>query len=451
MPELPVWQQLQRIGGSLTPLEVSAIIRMADTGRMAGLMDLANEARQKDCHLLSVLATAEESIAGLDWEILPPEDASFKEKKAARFVEAWFKGYRDLRRTLAHHAGAVFYSFSVSEMTWMRDGASLVPEAILPRAHRRFIYGDFDGRLRWYDENGGMAYPGIDIAEAYPDRFIVSQPRVNGDVPCREGLVRPLMWAALFRNWAMSDWLKLGEIAWKPWRRAKYPRNADDNTIDELVAMLEGMSSSGVGAYPDDVQVDIDWPKNAASSGQSMHRELFDVVASEISKAVLGQTLTTEQGRVGALALGQVHNEVRKDLRASRAKAVANDFGRDVVEPMTRMNFGGDVRPPIFRLVTEDAADLTTFSAGIKNLTDSGVRVPVRWIWEQCGIPEPEEGEECVGGAPEEDSADADPNAANPDATDPAAEGDAPPAKPKPKKGRGHGREEDREESARDA
>ena len=63
--DLPLWNQNARIGGGLKPADVTRIIRQADSGNMASLMDLANESPQKDCHLQAVLSQSEESIAGL--------------------------------------------------------------------------------------------------------------------------------------------------------------------------------------------------------------------------------------------------------------------------------------------------------------------------------------------------------------------------------------------------
>ena len=60
-----LYYQHTRIGGSLTPEDVSNILRTADTGYMWRLADLANESRQKDCHLQSILGTREMAIAGM--------------------------------------------------------------------------------------------------------------------------------------------------------------------------------------------------------------------------------------------------------------------------------------------------------------------------------------------------------------------------------------------------
>ncbi len=439
-PDLPVWQQLQRVGGALTPNQVSAIIREADQGRMAGLMDLANEVRQKDCHLQAVLSTGEEAISGLPWELDLPPMHKRVERKAAEFCDRVLRSQRNFARFIAHHAGAAYYGYSVSEIAWARDGATLVPADLRPLAHRRFLYAYETGRLHLFDNNGTMTLPGIDLRADYPLQFVVSQPRINGDVPCREGLVRALMWAALFRNWSISDWLKLGEIAWKPWRTGTYTREATDEDINGLVAVLEGMTSSGVAVVPEGTKLEISWPGGGSSGagGRGTHSELFAVVGAEMSKAVLGQTLTTEQGAVGSQALGRVHNEVRKDLREARAKSVAGDICRDLIEPLVRLNFGPGVCAPVFQFLTDDALDLSSFAASMKTLREAGLRIPAQWVRDQAGIPEPADDAELLGDADLVDT---------PPEPDPAP---APADEAPPPKEESHGDQEEKE-AAREA
>jgi len=400
IPELPLWAQMLRIGGSLTPQQVSNYIREADGGRMAPLIDLANEARQKDGHLQSILSTSEEAISGLDWELVLPEKPKLKEKKLAEWMDAQLRLTPSFRRLLAHQAGAVYYGYAVTEIEWMNAGGRLAPRCFRPISPRRFAFDMTSSVLCWWDAIGTMANP-VDFYAAYPDRFIVSQPRVNGDVPCREGLVRVLVWAALFRNWGLSDWLKLAEIAWKPWRTGTYEKTtSDDSEAQDLLAILEIMSSTGVAVVPKTATIDVQWPKSGGGS-TSNHHELLSMLASEMSKAVLGQTLTTEQTRVGSQALGNVHNEVRKDLRDARAAAVASDIDRDIIGPMARLNAGDGTRPPTFRFLTEDPTDLVQFATGVKLLVDAGAKISQEWVRQEAGIPEPDDDDELLqpGGA----------------------------------------------------
>lgn len=426
IPDQSLWFQFQRIGGALTPQQVSDIIRMADTGDMSSLVDLANEMRQKDGHLQSVLQTRETALCGLGWELVYPGQDP-KARKGARqrkFVERVLKTHPDLRRLIAHLTGAAYYGYAVSEIVWGVKADRMVPERFICHGARRFGFRQEDGRFVWRDV--GTSQTGIDFLAAYPDKFIVSQPRINGDVPCREGLVRVLMWLALFRNWALSDWLKLAEIAWKPWRLAKYDKKNASKEDKELAAeIVAGMTASGVAVHPDTVTVDLKWPEGAtAGKGQGgTHDALFDVAGREMSKATLGQTLTTEQGRVGSQALGNVHNEVRMDILRADAEHIADVITKFLIEPMIRLNFGPNAPVPRFQFVTEDATDMAAFATALEKLAPI-LAMPAEWARDKLGIPHPEEDQELVGAAVDVDLGDLEDPDPEPENDDDAEEDD---------------------------
>ncbi len=392
LPDLSLWQQFTRIGGNLTPADVSCIIREADSGYTRRLIELANEARQKDCHLQGCLDQLEQAISGLDWQLTVPEDAKAKEKKAAEFIETKLRNCPGFFQLLAHLSGSFYYGYAVSEISWARDGGFLVPAAFENHDARRFGFRQEDGRFVWRDLGAG---PGVDLREAYPGKFVISQPRVNGDVPCREGLARLLVWAALFRNWTLKDWLRLGEIAWKPWRIGTYKKEAAKEDIDGLVRVMDGMSTNGVAVVPESIDIDVKWAPNGTT--KPMHEVLFETVAREMSKATIGSTETISSSDTSGYAQARVHNDVRKDLLESRSKQIAATITRDIVAVMCLLNFGPGVRPPCFEFITQDPIDLTMFSNGISLLTAAGLKIPQSWVREQAGIPEPDGDEELMG------------------------------------------------------
>jgi phage gp29-like protein len=395
--DLPLWSQIGRIGGALTPRQVSEIIRQADMGNMAWLMDLANESRQKDCHLQSVCSTSEESIAGLAWQIVPPSDALAKEKKAAKWVEESLRSTPSFTRLIAHLAGGVYYGRAVGETNWAKIDGKLAPLEFDALAPRRFSFRQGDGRLVWRDD--GMAYEGVDFRTLYPHKFVVSQPRVTGDVPQHEGLCRVLIWAALFRNWTITDWLRTGEISWKPWRIGTYEKNASPEDKSGLETVLRQLTTDGAGMIPGTTKIAIEWPQGTTSS-KATHAELANVLAQEMSKAALGQTETVQSSSGSGYAQAKVMDGVRKDLRESRARQVGHDLTRDVVASMITLNFDG-VRSPRLEFITRDAVDLASFGKAIFDMATAGVVIPQKWARDEVGIPEPKDGEPTFGGTPE--------------------------------------------------
>lgn len=410
-----LYYQHTRIGGSLTPEDVSNILRTADTGYMWRLQDLANESRQKDCHLQSILGTREMGVTGLRQHIIPAGTTK-QDKYIAEWCNDWLANFgtqapgpgeapRDMRYLVAHLAGANYHGYSVSETLFDKDGKYVIPVGCAPVQPRRFVFDIETGRFMFWDVQGAVPYPGTDLATEFPGRFIDFHPRINGDYEAREGLARLLVWAALFRNWGLGDWMKLAEIAWKPWRKGKYnsgrgsdktlvPAAKEDRAILKLA--LESIATNGIAIYPDTVDIEVEWPKRGAGSAD--HQALCMFLAAEMSKAVLGQTLTTEQGRVGSQALGEVQNEVRHDIRDADAVGIAAVIRRDMIAPIVRLNFGNNARIPGFALVPDKVVDLGQLSIAVKNFSDAGLAIPAQWCRDTASIPHPKHGEELVGG-----------------------------------------------------
>lgn len=398
LPELPLWAQFVRLGGSLTPQIVSGILLEADTGHVSRFVDLANESRQKDATLQQGLQQRETAVAGLPWKLvypgLPADSTEGAEELA--FVEEALRGIFDLPRFIAHLTGAVYLGFAVTEIRWRKrlEDDRLVPLELVHHSQRRFGFRQADGRLVWRDD--GTDDAGVDFREKWPDRFVVAQPRVNGDVPAREGLARLLVWAALFRNWSLADWLRLGEIAWKPWRVGTYQKLASDEDIEKLTGVLERMTATGQALVPETTKLEVMWPGGGQAANKPGHGDIFSVLGAEMSKAMVGQTLTSEQGKVGSQALGRVHNEVRKDLVDADALYDSAVVTRDLVEPIVRLNFGTAARVPAFCLHREETKDLSGFATAVATLANVGTRFSQKWVRNEMAAPEPEGAEETI-------------------------------------------------------
>ena len=406
---LPVQEQFTRLGGGLTPASVSTILREADTGSIYRLVDLANESRQKDCHLQGILHTREIALSGLRWNIKPSIAAGADVATESDKAVAWFcedalanakgrgddsKGFGDL---LAHMQTGVYHGFAVAETDYTRAGMGIVPVGFFLASPRRFGFNSDTGMLEWRDQN--TMRDGVRLQQTYPYKFIQHQPRVNGDVPTREGLSHVLIWSALFRNWDIADWMKLAELSWKPWRFGVYKKTASTEDINELRTALQYLTTNGVCMHSERVEVNVEWPERERGTRPG-HSVLAEFMAMEMSKAVLGQTLTVESGERGARSLGEVHDRVRLDIREADAVAVATTIQRDILAPLVKLNFGAGVAVPEFAFVTEDAVDVGAFARACAQLVQNGLAVPQWWVRDRIGAPEPRPDEDILSGFP---------------------------------------------------
>ena len=419
---LSLWEQFNRQSGNQTPASVSQIILEADGGNPSRLVDLSNDLRQKDGHLHATLSTRENALSALPLTIDPflergMRDPSDRDAEVAGFVQDAFEGaagngqdIRSLYDLVPHLNGAVYHGYSNAETAWMRDGRWLLPEGFRLIDQRRFAFRSSDSRLVFKGSAVASAYSdGIDLMADFPGQFLQHQPRINGDVPCREGLSHLLVWPATFRNWDIVDWLRLAELAWKPWRIGRLKGHAGKEDRDRLVYVLERLTNAGIAVIGENTDVELVWPgQEGGSRTGSTHKELADWLGAEMSKAVLGQTLTTEQGSVGSYSLGKVHDQVRKDIRDQDAKAVAATLRRDLVRPLVLLNYGPNVPLPNVTFQTEDSADLNEFADAITKFKAAGLKIPLWYVQDVSGIPAPQDDDEVLGDSDEEDEVDVD-------------------------------------------
>jgi phage gp29-like protein len=420
--EKPLHEQFNRIGGGLSPADVSRILQRADQGQPATLIDLYNESRQKDGHLQGICYTRDiaVSLCGLDFVELDDDVAKRKDKKAIKLCRRTRDEFKSFGKLVEHLTGAYVSGHATAAIRWekTKDGWLLPKEAEL-LSSRDFIFSQKTGQLRY--QRNPYDLEGVDLLAENPGRIVQVQRRITGDVQVREGLIRCLVWAALFRNWSLKDWIALGEIGWKPWRLATYKKGASQKDIDELCDMLERLGATGVAAIPETTELKVEWPKGMApgTGGSSTHRELLDTMGREMSKAVLGQTTSAEPGPNGSRASDQVRDKVRSDIREQDAVATAAGLLEQLFSLVVSVNLGDDVAAPVPWFQTDESVDQLAFAQAVKNLADAKVRIPQKWIRDELGAPEPKEGEECIGEAeaePDEDPAD--PNAKPQDGED---------------------------------
>jgi phage gp29-like protein len=397
--ERPLYEQFTRIGGSLRPDQVSWIVRRADAGYPDQLIDLGNESRQKDGHLQGILSTREAAVAACEIDFVVPERANQRkgrrDKRAVQLCQRVVDDFDNWPVFVEHLTGAFFPGHATSEVQWRKtkDGF-LLPYRAQPVFPRHFVFSTSDGRLRYAPQTGQE----IDLLEENPGRIVQVQRRIVGDVPCREGLIRLLVWGALFRNWTLTDWIALGETGWKPWRIGEYEKGASDADIEVLEQALEEVGSTGVAVLPETTSLKVEWPSGMApgTGGSGTHRELFDTIGREMSKAVLGTTTSIESGPNGDRAATETRDGLRLEKREQDAVAVAAALKAHLFTWVVKLNLGEDVLVPTPWFQTDEATDQFKFAQAVDKLA-KWVRIPAKWVRDEVGMPEPKEGEEILG------------------------------------------------------
>lgn len=369
----------------LTPVKLAEIFREADAGDVLRQMELFEEMEEKDPHLFSQLQTRKNAVTGLDFEIIPFGDDP-QDKEIADFVEEQLNSLESLEDIETDLLDAIGKGFAVSEIMWGYDEGHVVVREIKSRHQKRFFWDAVDDsfKVRTREAPEGVLLP--------TNKFILHRYKARSGHPSRAGILRVVAWMYLFKNYDLKDWVSFAEVYGLPLRLGKYAPGASEADKVALMEALIQIGADAAGIIPDGTSIDFITTEKTSST--DLYERLARYCDEQISKAVLGQTLTSDSGG-GSYAQSKTHNDVRHDLTVADCKALASTLRRDLIRPLVLFNFGEDKRIPNIRFDCEESEDLeqTANILGIL-IEKTGLRVPTSFIYKKFSIPEPEADEE---------------------------------------------------------
>jgi phage gp29-like protein len=384
----------------LTPARMREILRTADYGWQREQMELFEEMEEKDTHLASILQTRKLALTGMRWDIQADGEAP-ADVKIADFVREQLAGISDFQDDLLDLLDAIGKGFSVVEILWRVDaGANQVGLADLRWIHPKRISFLNQMVLRILTDDEPTA--GV---EPKPWQVIFHRYRARSGLSTRGGVLRTVALPYLLKNYALKDWAAFNEVFGMPLRLGKYDVSATPADRAALAQALRSLGTDAAGIISANTQIEFVEAGLKAGGAMIPYHVLFQAMNAEMSKAVLGQTLTSDTGtggRGGSLAMARVHDEVRTDLRDADAAALSRTLKDQLLRPLVGFNFGWDAPVPQFVLLTEDSPDLKSDSEMVKNLVDAGAGacIPAGYINDHFGIPVPEDGAETLKAAP---------------------------------------------------
>jgi len=368
--------------GYLTRLEnPDPVLRSEAYGKGLRLYDEV----ERDPHAGAVLQTRYLSVIGKEWEVLPA-DESRKAKKAAELVEEALSSM-NFTQACAELLQAVLYGFKSAEVMWQARGGLWMPKKIMGKHPRRFVFTP-ERELRLLTPQSM-----IDGEELPPRKFITFT-WGDSDNPYGKGLGQKLWWPVWFKKHGVKFWLVFLEKFGMPTVVGKYPPGTDTKLQQDLMDALDAIQTETGMKIPENMTVEL---LEAARTGQASYQGLCDYMDRQISKAVLGQTLTTEVKDEGSYAASQTHDEVRQDIIKADADLLCECLNASLVRWIVDVNLGPQNDYPQLWIRVEEEQDLKPQAERDKILVrEIGVPVARRYFYETYGLPEPEDGDELV-------------------------------------------------------
>lgn len=376
----------------LTPAKLARILSQAEQGDLIAQCELAEDMEEKDGHIFSELQKRRRALLDVEWQIVPPRNASAAEIKDCEMLTEQLEDMQILDDLIFDMSDAILKGFSNSEIVWQQQGKLWLPEAFNFKDPSWFMTGQPDGdtnskevvernelRLRDNTLNGAALQPFGWISHVH---------KTKSGYLGRNGLARVLAWPFLFKNYGVRDLAEFLEIYGLPLRLGKYPTGADKTEKATLLRAVMSIGHNAGGIIPKGMDIDF---KEAAKGNKDPFEYMISLMEKTVSKAILGGTLTSQaDGKSSTNALGNVHNEVRQELRDSDLKQIGNTLSRDLVLPMYMLN-GKSYRTPnrsprlVFNVV--EAEDLKGYAESLPKLVEIGFAIPQQWAQDKLQIP----------------------------------------------------------------
>ena len=375
----------------LTPSKLASILDQAEQGDLLAQFDLYEDMEEKDGHIAAELGKRRRALL-VDWSVVPPDNPTPAEKRNAELLAELVGEIADFEDVLFDVTDAIGKGFSCCEIEWHKPGKYWLPKTITHRPQSWFtVHRGYRQQLRL---RSNTTVDGIVGEPLQPFGWITHVHKAKSGYLERTAMFRQLVWPYLFKNYSVGDLAEFLEIYGIPVRIGKYPSGASEKEKMTLLRALVGIGHNAAGIIPAGMELDF---LDAATGDPKAFELMLNWCERTQSKVILGGTLTSgADGKSSTNALGNVHNEVRKDLRDSDIRQVGSTITRDLLYPLALLNGlapDGMRRCSVFQLDVGETEDMAAYAEALPKLVDIGVQIPVQWAQEKLGIPQPEDGE----------------------------------------------------------
>ena len=379
------------VASGLTPQRLVSVLRARDQGEIREFMILAEEMEERDPHYASVLGQRKRAISG----IRPTVEAageSAEEQRQAEWVRERIAEHDDFRDLVEDLMDAPAKGFSAVEIDWARSAREWWPRAFDYRHQSYFRFDRETGKELRLNDAGDAE--GVPLA---PGKWIVHRSRIKSGVTYRSGIAGIALFSWICKAYTLKDWMAFVECYGLPLRLGKYGPDATAEDIRTLFRAVSNIGTDAAAVIPESMAIEfVKEAGGGGSSSQPAFENLARFVDEQVSKIVVGQTMTADSGSSEAQA--NIHNDVRFDIAASDAARVTGSLNRDLVRTGIDLNHGPQAAYPKIGLAIAEPEDVSTLSGAIKNLSDAGLTFGAKAVRRRFGFEDPEDDEETFGG-----------------------------------------------------
>ncbi|MEN5278709.1 DUF935 domain-containing protein [Brucella sp. TWI432] len=379
-----IWSET--ILSGLDPISMAEILRQAANGYPDRFFVLAEEMEERDLHYRSVLGTRKLAITSIE-PIVVAASKSRRDEFIAEAVRKVIKLPEFIDDYIDNLQDGLGKGYSVVETIWDQQSKEWWPERFEWRDPRFFVIDRLDGRtlrLKNPENINGTDLP------AY--KFSIHRPKLKSGLPIRNGLARLASWAFMFKSYALKDWMAFLEVYGMPLRVGRFGKGASHDDRRVLLQAVRDISTDAAAIIPKEME--IEFIEVNGSSGNGLFSGKAEYLDKQISKGVLGQTMSSDDG--SSMAQAKVHENVRHDIGKADARQISVTINRDLVRPFVDLNYGPQEYYPTVVMPFAENEDIKALAEVISKLVPLGLEVSMPKVRQRIGFDEPEDREKIM-------------------------------------------------------
>lgn len=297
-----------------------------------------------DAHVSSCVQSRKAGVLSLNWEI----NRGGTKSTESEFIEEIFNSL-NLRQIISEMLDAPLFGFKPIEIYWSEVEGKIIPKELKGKPSWWFEF-DSNNMLRFKDRQkpNGVLLPN--------KKFLLLQHNATYDNPYGESILAKCYYPVIFKKGGMKLWSVFTQKYGMPFLHGKIGLGKGQEEAYELFNVLEKLQQDGIAVTEEEVSIDI--LESSKTSSADVYKNLLHFCNAEISKAILSQTLTTEQGDTGSYAMSQTHLQVRKDV-VDADKQLVEYWLNKLIEWIIEFNFESVSEMPRFVMYEEQDVDMT--------------------------------------------------------------------------------------------
>lgn len=350
--------------------------------RKAGLSHRVYDQVLTDAHVMAKVIDRRSGMLRREWQVEAGADTP-RGKRAAEICRLAITEMEEhethpLETSLGFIQEAALRGHRALEVVWKYDGGLWLPDFLRDIPGRRIIHTGVEWRLLTLDDPSlGIAFP--------PRKGLVATHMASTDNPYGEALLSRCFWPYMFKHNGFKWWVTLAEKHGIPWVIGKLGGQAEDSQRRDLLGKLVSLVMDAVAVLPKDAEVDI---KGLEGVTPDVHERLIRITNAEMSKVLVGQTLSTElDQKGGSRAAAETHSGLRDEIVEADGKLVARTMNR-LFAWITELNLGSKAEAPHFQWIDEDKPPTAWAEVVERAVKSMPNRIPVRWAYDKLGIGE---------------------------------------------------------------